>query len=136
MGGRRLTLAPELAHSLRPRQTTPTSPTPADRRCEYRARAEISKAVQLALASTYRPKPVHAVSNFGALPEADESSESDDEGLSNEEFIQEAEEAGFTLADLVQAEVQLHAEKVNDLVPSKGKAQQVVSVEILCSLVR
>jgi hypothetical protein len=52
--------------------------------------------VQLAVASTSRPKPVHAVSNFWASPEANEISESDDEGLSSEEFIQEAEEAGFT----------------------------------------
>lgn len=103
---------------------------------EAKYKEAISRAVQIAVASSSRPKPVHGseYGRFWARGEEDEEADSDstsdcDSGeetasISSPEFIKEAAAVSFSVQDLYKAEHELtEEEKVsNDTSSSAGNS--------------
>jgi hypothetical protein len=118
--GRRLALAPAtkraLWSGLISSKAHEVDPVSSEAKCA-KGRLELSRIVQMVVASSDRPKPVHGPEfGFGRfwavgkdsdeLSEADGSSDSD-EVISTTAFIAEAAAAGFEAQDLYKAEQEL-----------------------------
>ncbi|CAN6180895.1 unnamed protein product, partial [Urochloa humidicola] len=126
--GRRLTLAPATRRALLPRGQKPggmeddgEADVDDDRRCKE-GREALSRLVDLVVAASGRPKPIHGVepvnSKFWSCGDSDSESSVDEEivaeeaNISTPEFILKAAAAGFTVQDLQQAEQELSSPEV------------------------
>jgi len=118
LAGRRLTLAPATQQALRPSSLSVVSDdedVDEDRQCAEGRAACLSRVVSLAVEASRRPKPIHVVpdqaeaiqSKFWAQPGVQD--DLDDDEPSTPEFINEAEEAGFSFDQLLRAERALHS---------------------------